>query len=75
MPPSEMKPTRLATVKFCCVITNAITPPMNAVGKALRICNTIRTDGNNSISTKNIPTTETAAKIMIRRVARCWLSN
>ena len=45
MPPSEMKPTRLATVSVWPVSTSASTPPMNAVGSALRICSTIRTDG------------------------------
>ena len=45
MPPSEMNPTRLATVSVCPVRTSASTPPMNAVGMALRICNTIRAEG------------------------------
>ena len=45
MPPSETKPTRLATVSVCPVSTSASTPPMNAVGMALRICNVIRADG------------------------------
>ena len=45
MPPSEMKPTRLATVSVWPVSTSASTPPMNAVGRAFRICSTIRTDG------------------------------
>ena len=59
MPPSEMKPTRLATVSVCPVSTSASTPPMNAVGRALRICRTIRTDGYSIISTTNMPTTDT----------------
>ena len=44
IPPSEMNPTKLATVSVCWVMTRANTPPMNAVGIALRICNTIRGD-------------------------------
>ena len=59
MPPSEMKPTRLATVSVWPVSTRASTPPMNAVGRALRICRTIRTDGKSIISTTNMPTTDT----------------
>ena len=51
IPPSEINPTRLATVSDWLVITNANTPPMKAVGRAFKICRTTRTEGNSNIST------------------------
>ena len=48
---------------------------MNAAGTAFKICSTIRHDGNSMYSTKNIPTTDSAASTLISRVARFWLSN
>ena len=66
MPPSEMNPTRLATVSVCRVSARAITPPTTAVGRALRICSTIRTDGTTDdsscpASTDTTDTTDTTA--------------
>ena len=50
-------------------------PPMKAVGTALRICSTIRTDECNIKSTTNIPPSDTAASAAIQSVADRWLSN
>ncbi len=51
--------------QICWVMTSAITPPIKAVGSALRICRTIRTEGNKSSSTTNMPTTETPARTIM----------
>ena len=69
MPPSEMKPTRLATVSVCPVSTRASTPPMNAVGMALRICSTIRTDGKSITARRTCrrPTTPARTRDQQRR--------
>ena len=75
IPPSEMNPTRLATVSVCPLRTSASTPPMKAVGTAVRIWATIRPDGNSMYSTKNMPTTDTADRAVMSRVASFWLWN
>ena len=38
MPASEMKPTMLATVSDCRVMTSAATAPMAAIGRAASTC-------------------------------------
>ena len=46
MPASEMKPTMLATVSDCPVITSAATAPIAAIGSAASTCSERLTERN-----------------------------
>ena len=75
IPPSDTKPTRLATVSVCPVSTWASTPPTNAVGMALRIWKEIRAEGYSIIRTTKMPASATPASTEMRSVAERRASN